>query len=209
MIPVRTAGLTVAALFTSSVALAVAAFVFVNGERAGNLPWFLSPRGLLTLAAVIMASIALGVLWRLQGQRLDERVRVAANATVVTGCLTDARVKGEVGEIVGYKLAYLPTRVTLVGTAEGLEVWGGPQATRYLSVVWDSVLAIDTRIVPSLNRTFRAIAIELDTGKLLALALAGSSVTGFSSPSAVDAHAVVDKFMALSPRASRARSEGE
>lgn len=193
------AGATLA-LLTAFLAAGLASAVLaaiIGPSRLGNLPAGLSPFGLLGAVAVACFCLAGTVAWTSAGRRMDVSFAREDDALFVVGALTNAQVKQDVHRVSPEASRYLPTRLTLVATAAGLELWGRPGLTRYLNVPWARVESIRPSYARGPTRRFTAVSILMTDSSELAIPITGESITGLSSPSFHQAEELARKLSEL------------
>ncbi len=168
-------------------AIAVTFAFWSGGRRLGDLPFALSPTGLWIVGATVCWGLALTILWVRSGRRRDARVASRSSAEFILGGLANVRVVQQIRTTLPNAPAHLPTRITLAGTSAGVEIWGGPGVTHYITVPWSDIRRVEQSQVFGMSRSFIALKFVLSgEGRRLDVPITGNSVTGLTSPSAAE-----------------------
>ncbi len=166
---------------------AIALSFWSGGRRLGDLPLALSPTGFWIVVATVSWGLALAILWARAGGRLDSRIANKTSAELVIGALTNSRVLQQLRTALPGSPAHLPTRVSLAVTGAGIEIWGGPGLTHYVTLPWSDIRRVEQSQVVGMTRVFTALRFILEgEGRLLDIPVTGSSVSGTRSPSAAE-----------------------
>ncbi len=166
--------------------------------RVGNAPAAASPGGLLAIAAALCVGTGLAVVWTRAGRRMDTSFATDSSALLVVGGLTSARVKQALSKILSEPPRYLPTRVSIVATATGLELWGRPRQTTYVEIAWAEIESISVTKLTGPAGTFTGLKIDLGPARpSLDMRITGFGVTGLSSVEGTTAQALAEELTAL------------
>jgi hypothetical protein len=182
--------------------LAVVGAVLVGGDRTGDLPAAVSLRGLMVVLASAAFMFALLIPWRRAGTRQDELVARRPAVAITVGALVTAELKQDLHRLFGVVPRTWPTRVTLAGTAEALEVWTNQSATPRLSIPWADIRSLDHGQASSAGRSFAAVKVELRGGGTFSVALAPSGFLGAGGPPSGEKDRLIARLRELKDHAT-------
>lgn len=176
---------------------AVLAYLF-RDIRLGSLPAGAAPVGVLGAVAAVCLLLAIISVLRSAGKRMDRDFAADPSARAVVGALTDLPLKQGLAKLAMVPIRYLPNRVSLVATNEGLELWGRPGVSKYAKVAWGEIASISLKKLPSGGRMSVGLSIQT-TGEhgTLDIALAGLGVSGFPTDDPAYVGSVVEQLSEL------------
>lgn len=187
----------IAVVLACGSAAAILAFLF-RDIRFGTLPAGAAPVGVLGAVAAACLMLAIVSLLRSAGRRMDREFATEPAARAVAGSLTDLRLKQGLSKFTRSVIRYLPNRVSLVATDEGLELWGRPGISKYAKIVWADIESISPRRLPSGGWMSWGLRVDLAGSHVpLDIAIAGSAVSGFPSNDPVYVGKIVERLLQL------------
>lgn len=170
--------------------------VSVGDLRFGNLP--ASPGGLLAIVAAALLASAAAILWADAGRRMDSSYASKPSSLFAVGALTNGELKLQLRASLKLQLAYLPTRVSLIASSTGVELWGRPGETKYVVIPWGDIEIVSTGMVLGFGRPFRALSFKLiGRDETVSVPLAGGGLSGSSFPKDSEAREFAAELNAL------------